>query len=337
MKHILFSLALLVLGVGAAQEEPYQVLGFPPFAPAPTMLEMVEDQGDTVVVRHGYGETEVPKNPQRIFAADTATLEMLLALELEPVGVVTYGELPTAVQGLAENVTAVPFTGGPNLEGILALEPDLIIGWDSLGRNAEPLLYEQMSRIAPTVSFFGGSSVFWQQGVIDLSKMLGIEAQGREVIDTYNREVAEFRDQIQQVVGDETFSLVRVSARQLSLYSAGYYEAGEFFTTNLTSVLYRDLRLRPGAEVTELAPDAGADISFEVVPELKADHLVIALDDNGEDYLAELTSLPLWSSVPAVQNGHVYVTSTTELGGAGYYSSLYRAELITEAITGESD
>ena len=79
-----------------ATEEPFTetggqsffppVEGFPAFVPSPTMVEVIEDRGDTLLVRHLYGETEVPKNPQRIFA-DQSTMEILLSIDAPVVAV----------------------------------------------------------------------------------------------------------------------------------------------------------------------------------------------------------------------------------------------------------
>lgn len=46
-QNITVGLLLVVLGF---TQEGYQVPGFPAFAPAPTMLELIEDKGETVVV-----------------------------------------------------------------------------------------------------------------------------------------------------------------------------------------------------------------------------------------------------------------------------------------------
>lgn len=85
LRKLAVSVLVVSCSLAFAQKDPYRVLAFPPFAAAPTTLEVTEDRGDTVLVRHAYGETEIPKNPgvyttpevplplER--AADTITLE----------------------------------------------------------------------------------------------------------------------------------------------------------------------------------------------------------------------------------------------------------------------
>ncbi len=159
-RFLLFAIAALVCGLTHAQE-PYQVPGFPSFDPAPPILEVIEERGDTVLVRHGYGETEVPKNPQRIFA--NVSLEVALPLELGVVGGTFAGggfrEMPPTLQAATRNITMFDAYAEPNLEAILSLQPDLIINRHF---EADPARYEQFSRIAPTLSPLANSAYAWR-------------------------------------------------------------------------------------------------------------------------------------------------------------------------------
>jgi ABC-type enterochelin transport system substrate-binding protein len=140
LTHTIVTTILLMFAAGAdAQGETYQVPGFPPFAPDPTMLEVVEDRGDTVVVRHLMGETEIPKNPQRIVTADLGAFEMVRALDFSPVATFHWGDAwPEYLEPVRGETQFVRHNLGalPDLEAVLALQPDLIVASSFLGTLA---------------------------------------------------------------------------------------------------------------------------------------------------------------------------------------------------------
>lgn len=334
MKRFLFALAALVCGLTQAQE-PYQVPGFSPFAPAPQMLEVVEDRGDTVVVRHGYGETEVPKNPQRIFATDEAALEILLSLGIQPVGAAYWRDLPVALQKVTKGTTILSAQGGINLEAVLSLSPDLIVGGSYIPDRA---FYEQLSRIAPTVVFIDNSHwAFWRQGMRDVARLLDMPEQAEKALRNYDEQVEELRAAIQSHTEGQTLSILLVHSNKVDLANAGVVNGERFEPTFLSAWAYQDLRLTPGPEVEKLGQGGGRiPLSFEYLPDLEADHLALVLPDpDSDEQFQVLTSHPLWDSIPAVQKGNAY-----RLGleyGYGYFTNLYFLERAADIITGEGE
>lgn len=326
-----------VFSLATAQEEPYQVPGFPPFDPALPILEVIEDRGDTVLVRHGYAETEVPKNPQRIYAS--VGLEVVVPLELNVVGGAfaagNFRKMPPSLQAATQGLSIFDAYDAPNLEAILSLQPDLIIDWHF---EVDPTRYEQLSRIAPTVSLLANPAYDWKQATRNMAAVFDVEEQAEEVISQYEVEVAEQCDRIRAHVGDETLSIIRMQERDVTLDGPGSYGvfSDEHYTPwVITSWAYRDCRLTPGPEVVELLDgELRANLSLELLPELRADHLVVLLDiDNttADQYMGSR----LWQSIPAVQNGNVHRMDA--VWGLGYYTDLYTLEQAANAITGESD
>lgn len=77
------------------------------------------------VVEHAMGETQVPSNPQRVAALNC--LDEALSLGITPVGYADY----VVSSYLGENLVGIEKIGSltePNLEKILTLKPDLILG-----------------------------------------------------------------------------------------------------------------------------------------------------------------------------------------------------------------
>jgi len=337
MTRCLALLVAFVFSLATAQEQPYQVPGFPPFDPALPILEVVEDRGDTVLVRHAYGETEIPKNPQRIFA--NVGLEVALPLGLSVVGGTFAGggfrEMPTTLQAATRNITMFDAYAEPNLEAILSLQPDLIIDWHY---EADPTRYEQFSRIAPTVSLLANPAYDWKQATRDMAAVFGLEARAEEVIRQYEAKVTEQCQRIRSHVGEETLSIIRMRERDVTLNGPGTYGvfSEEHYTPwIITAWAYRDCRLTPGPEIAELLDgEPWANLSLELLPDIQAEHLVVLLDANNTT-AEEFMGSRLWQSIPAVKNGKVYRMDA--VWGLGYYTDLYTLEQAADAITGEDE
>ncbi|MEM9487366.1 MAG: ABC transporter substrate-binding protein [Cyanobacteria bacterium P01_F01_bin.116] len=109
-------------------------------------------------VRHLQGETSVCGNPEKVLVLGPAILELLLALDAQPVG---FADYTTWHQGSYDNPSQqIPYLGNrvttqpanlgsayePSIESIVAIQPDLIVG---TGSNAPQ--YRILSAIAPTL------------------------------------------------------------------------------------------------------------------------------------------------------------------------------------------
>jgi iron complex transport system substrate-binding protein len=107
-----------------------QVEGFPPFTPDPVMVEVIENRGDTLLVRHGMGETEIPASPERIYT-DASTTQIALSLGIEPVGVQYFTNI-FEIPGLEEALDGVEVLGtntyDPNFAPTGAGSPTTIVG-----------------------------------------------------------------------------------------------------------------------------------------------------------------------------------------------------------------
>lgn len=281
-----------LLCLGPAWAQIAQVRGFPAFAAEPPLLEILSKTEATVLVRHGYGESIIPRNPQRIIAADETTLDYLLALGITPVAVTSYStELPDHLATRAGGITVIPVAGGPtgvNLEALTALEPDLILGFEHLGGNAMPELHAQLSRIAPTVSFLAPPENAFRSALPLLAEIFGMPDVSAWKLDSYEAELAARRSTLETALGEATVSFVTIYPRLIRLYGVGYEVAGlGYIPHNVTAPLYRELGLRPGPEVARLTIERGfADISFETLVELEADYLLVFTTLSSEELTA---------------------------------------------------
>ncbi|MEM7032463.1 MAG: ABC transporter substrate-binding protein [Chloroflexota bacterium] len=317
----------------------YDVPGFPAFAKANTLMEIVSRDDDTIRVKHAYGETDIPADPQRIYVHDLALMQILLSLDIEPIGAASFLEaLPVALQGKADNVELLlDFGEGVNLEQLAALNPDLILA------HAQPApgmiddeQYEAFSQIAPTVAFTGIPFFFWKEATIELGDFFGVPEKAEAVLTDYNAQVADYRAQAQGILGDESVTILLLFDTTMWLYSVGGPTAEEYLPLSVTTWAYRDLRLTPAPEVSKLAgADYWAEVSLELIPEITADHLIVFPNAYGgeeigsglDDYLDS----PLWQTVPAVKDDKVYQMTTTN-SIEGYWTTLHLIETFLDVL-----
>ncbi|MEM7062511.1 MAG: iron-siderophore ABC transporter substrate-binding protein [Cyanobacteria bacterium P01_B01_bin.77] len=113
-------------------------------------------------IAHITGETEICGQPQRIVVLGPFLLELLLALDIQPIGYGDYAEFHRGpytdpsqqipylgvrmVSPTADPIANVGLAHSPSIEAIIKLQPDLILGGEFDGST-----YEILSQIAPTL------------------------------------------------------------------------------------------------------------------------------------------------------------------------------------------
>ena len=331
---------------GFVQAQVGQVEGFPPYTPAPALLEVLEDSGDTLLVRHALGETEVPKNPKRLYT-DASTTQIALSLGVQPVGVQYFSNV-LEIPGMAERLAKIEVLGtntyDPNFEAIVSVNPDLIVVWANVISAENPQArYAQLSQIAPTLVLgepdtLGASPFsYWQEATVALADVLGLKSKADALRADYNTKAAIYCEQIREVVGAGTLTLFNVSGGALRVWGPGYGDDERFVPAAFGVWAYRDCNITPGEEVS-LLTDGGTRpfgaVSLESLGELQADYFIAYVnvsDPNARTYFDTLQKNPVWQLVPAVAAGNVY-----ELGyldASSYYAALHVLEQAAEALS----
>ena len=116
--------------------------------------EPADDSGP-IIVSHKFGETVVPRDPQRVVSLGVSDQDDLLALGVVPVGILDwFGNQPFAVWPWAQDLLGdaeplvIPIIE-PNPELIASLRPDLIVAVSS---GLTEKQYDTLSQLAPTVA-----------------------------------------------------------------------------------------------------------------------------------------------------------------------------------------
>lgn len=293
-------------------------------------LEVVSETNTTRTVQHVLGESEVPKEPQRIVSLSFFLTDHLLALGVKPAASETYEADFAYLEPLAEGVTPIPFGGERySLEAVLAAQPNLILVGAYNGEiyGAD---YAQLSQIAPTVVMNETDSYIADRWVFDLGVVLGLEEAAAERWAEYQEKLEAARAQLEQAIGNEKVGLFRVTSRDFRIYgNVGY-----------TTVLYDDgVGLTPPELARKLAwGKYNESVSLEVLPQLAdAEHLFISVDGDEDTarVFGEVEKNPLWRGLPAVQAGRVYPVERRVWMNNGLLANERKVADIIDALSGE--
>lgn len=121
---------------------------------AASTTESTEEQ---ILVTHFSGSTYVPLNPQRIIVLDMATFETMSYLGVSDRIVGTSTQDLTPFVNSYYNIPNIGTMHQPNLEAIIAQEPDLII----ISGRSRPMI-EELNMVAPTIDLAINNFYFWE-------------------------------------------------------------------------------------------------------------------------------------------------------------------------------
>jgi len=276
--------------------------------------EQVNVSDQTQVIEHAMGKTEVPEKPQRIVTLDGGSLEAVLALDFEPVGVAlgsSLSEEPDFVQKPLPNDIPTLTPGQPNLERIVQLEPDLIVG--SQYWNGE--IYPELSQIAPTVLTETNNSQ-WQSNFQFWGRVLGKPKQAKKSLNQYQQRVEQLQQQLKPLKPIEV-SVARVFTDQIRLYLKDSFSGDILETVGLSRP--------PGQDKDKYQLNGISKEQFELVD---GDVLfAITMDRKATQALEELASDPVWSKLSVVERDRVY-----QVGGYWVGSSILAAKEVLHDI-----
>ena len=289
-------------------------------APTATPTPVVTEVQYPRTISHLGGETEIVEEPKKVAALAPVAYESMMALGIRPAATTLFGsggpnqplqEVPPYLVEQLAGMTTVGERNEPNLEAILAVQPDLIIGWD---RNIK--VYDAMSRIAPTVILerceenCSKEQQWWRTSLTTIGQVFGKEDLAQEKIAEYEAHAADAEETLQAKLGDETVLLLRVLAKGFRVHGPAHSTMGH--------ILYDDLGLRlpPGIE-----QDWGAVyVPMEQLVDINPDHLFL-MKGNAER-LKELLEGPVWNNLTAVKNDRVYEVDLYWIRGHGWFGKM---------------
>ena len=252
---------------------------------------------DEHTIQHAMGTTVVPQTPKRAVLLWSAV--DALALGVEPAGAVLSARPPVVgdeaprLSDRTEGIAAVGNYAQPNLETIVELQPDLI-----LGTTFAESFYPRLAQIAPTVIVdISGGPAAWKEHVLEAATVFGKPDEAQALIQQYEQRIAQF----QQAMGDRldttVVSVTRFLPDQIHIYQKD----------SLPGVVLAEAGLpRPESQQRNNHDEI---ISLESLPSIDGDVLFFVQDNPEESTLAQAQESQLWSQLDVVQREQVHEVS----------------------------
>lgn len=264
---------------------------------------------ETVTITDNHGEVEVPVDPQTVVALDNTIFDTLLAWDIE------LAAAPKGVMGAAwteytedDAVADVGTHREPNLEMIIATQPDVIIGGYRFGDYYEDLKAQNPDAVVIEIAPRDGEDTFAElkRQTEILGKIFDRNAEAKAINTKLDDTIAAAKEAYN---GSDTVMAVNTSAGKIGYLAPGVGRAlGPIFPT---------LDLVPALDAEGNDDHKGNDIGVEAIA-ASAPDWIIALDRDAsfapedreegsapaEELIAQSEALV---NVPAVQNDRIVI------------------------------
>lgn len=239
-------------------------------------------------------EVTVPVNPQRIIASYLE--DHLVALGVKPAAQWAIGESPMLyLQSELEGTPFVPWD--LPFEAVTSYDPDLlIIGAESTVAEGK---YDSYAKIAPTYVLGDEVNGDWRKALAQVGEVLGKSDEAAKALADYEATAAAAKE----AIAAKYESAPSVAA--IWLVSGTFWVVSDNQSSG--DVLYQDLGFAVPETVKQISAGEGGvwkSIALESLATLDAEHIFLV--DSDVDTGSEALKDPVWNSIPAVQNGHVY-------------------------------
>lgn len=251
-----------------------------------------EKKSGTITYESETGPIEVPADPQRVILLSGFTGNVI-DLGVNIVGVDVWSKNSPTFEKELKDVEEV---SDENLEKIIELEPDLIIGLSTI-KNLDKL-----SEIAPTVTYTWGKVDYLTQH-LEIGKLLNKEKEAKSWIDDFKEQAQAAGEEIRAKIGeDATVSVIESYDKDLYVFGDNWARG--------TEILYQAMNLKMPEKVKEMALKSGYyTLSAEVLPEYAGDYVILSKYADADSSFQETET---YKNIPAVKNKRVF-----EMNGQG--------------------
>ena len=256
-------------------------------------------------VRHAAGDTEVPADPQRIVVLSGDQLDALCALGLQSrivAAAVPDGPpgQPSYLGTVVHDLPAVGTRSAPDLAGIQAAAPDLILGSQALTPEAFP----ELSAIAPTV-FTGPPGAAWQANLRTVGAATGRFDATTALIDDFT--AAAERTGAENDAAHFQASVVQLTEDTMRVYGADNFAASVLSQVGVDRPAAQRFTDKPYDEV------GTTDADLEASPDLSiADGDIVYVSfasPAAKDRAHAVLESDAWRDLSATRDNRVYVVN----------------------------
>lgn len=240
----------------------------------------------------------IPENPQRVVVLDQSfSLGIGLELGLPIVGapLTRMSDESLLAKAQAAGIEDLGFVTEPNLERIVALQPDLIIGFTANPGLAESV-YPMLSSLAPAMLDISGD---WRGFYDIIAGLTGREDEVKDLFAAYQSRL----DDIRAKVPDTKVSILRITSWDFQVYTDAPDNYAPFDVAAEAGVKRSDWETAPDGPTLKRP-------GWEELAYLDGDILLYIVggtnDSDKDGRHEEVLNNPLWQMLPAVQAGRVY-------------------------------
>ncbi|MCG1027689.1 iron-hydroxamate ABC transporter substrate-binding protein [Virgibacillus halodenitrificans] len=273
------------------------------------------DKKETITYQSEEGPVEVPANPERVVVLSTYAGNVM-ALDVPVVGVDSYSKMNPRFEDKLEGVEEV---SEENLEKIIELDPDLIIGLSTV-KNLD-----KIKEIAPTVTYTYGKVGYLEQH-LEIGKLLNKEEEAQAWIDDFKERAQKAGDEIRNKIGeDATVSVIENFDKQIYVFGDNWGRG--------TEILYQEMKLKMPEKVKEMAlKDGFYALSLEVLPEFAGDYMIFSKNPDTDNAFTETDT---YQNIPAVKNDRVFEANAKEFYFNDPISLDYQLQFFKDNFLGE--
>jgi iron complex transport system substrate-binding protein len=273
-----------------------------------------EEKKETIIYQSENGPIEVPAHPERVVVLSSFAGHVM-ALDVNLVGVDSWSKMNPRFQEKLKDVEEV---SDENIEKIIELNPDLIIGLSNI-KNVDKL-----SQIAPTVTYTYGKLDYLTQ-FLEIGKLLNKEEEARAWIEDFKKRAQKVGEEIRAKIGeDATVSVIENFDKQLYVFGDNWGRG--------TEILYQEMKLNMPEKVKEMALEPGYyALSLEVLPEFAGDYIIFSKNPDSDHSFQETDT---YKNIPAVKNNRVFEANAKEFYFNDPISLDYQLEFFIQHFLG---
>ncbi|WP_377519628.1 iron-hydroxamate ABC transporter substrate-binding protein [Priestia megaterium] len=269
----------------------------------------------TIIYQSEEGPVKVPANPKRVVVLGSYAGNVM-SLGVNIVGVDSWSKMNPRFEKKLKGVEEV---SDENLEKIIKLKPDLIIGL-STTKNVDKL-----KKIAPTVTYTYDKVDYLTQHV-EIGKLLNKEKEAQSWVNDFKKRTAKAGSDIKAKIGeDTTVSVIENFDKQLYVFGDNWGRG--------TEILYQEMKLKMPEKVKKMAlKDGYYAISPEVLPEYAGDYLIFSKNQDGDTSFEKTDT---YKNIPAVKNNHVFEANAKEFYFNDPITLDYQLDFFTQKFLGK--
>lgn len=271
-----------------------------------------EGKKEMVTVSHRKGETEVPKNPEKVVVLDYGSLDIMTSIGKEPVGLPKSGLTSYLSKYKDDKYTDLGTLKEFDMEKINELKPDLII---IEGRQEK--FYDELNKIAPTIMLgTEGSDHFGSldRNVKAIGTIYGVEEQMKEKMDSLNKRMEEINKKVK--ADNKTALITMVNEGNISVFGKG----------SRFGIIYDNFGFAPADDKIEVS-NHGQNISYEYLVSKNPEYLFVidkgVVAGGNQKPAKDVIENDLTKKTKAYKDGKIIYLNTQVwyLGGSGLMST----------------